>query len=88
MARHFKPQIILCDVGLPEMDGYQIVRAIRQDQNLSSSYVVALTGCGREEDQNHARDAGFNLHLTKPVDFNSLRSALENPNIKYVFLNA
>ena len=47
------------------MDGYQVVRTLRQDKELSSSYVIALTGYGRDEDQRQAREAGFDLHMTK-----------------------
>ncbi|WP_162150287.1 response regulator [Asticcacaulis sp. AC460] len=75
-ARGFKPSVILCDIGLPVMDGYQIIRKIREDDELASIYVVALTGYGREADQRRALEAGFDLHLTKPIDFNTLRKAL------------
>lgn len=76
MARLFQPQVILCDIGLPGMDGYQIARTIRQDVSLSSAYVIALTGYGRDEDQRQAHEAGFDLHLTKPIDYNNLCRAL------------
>ena len=76
MARDFCPQVIFCDIGLPVMDGYQVVQTIRKDAALSSMYVIALTGYGREQDQCQALDAGFNLHLTKPVDFGALCRAL------------
>nr|MDP9127788.1 ATP-binding protein [Pseudomonadota bacterium] len=75
VARNFRPQIIVCDIGLPGMDGYQVVRTIREDEMLSSAFIIALTGYGREQDKRHALEAGFDLHLTKPVDFNSLRNA-------------
>ncbi len=81
-ARIFRPQVILCDIGLPEVDGYQVVRTIRQDADLSSMYVIALTGYGREIDQQQSLDAGFDLHLTKPIDFISLRRALALADIK------
>jgi signal transduction histidine kinase len=76
MVSSFAPQVIFCDIGLPGMDGYQVVRAIRQDPALAPVYVVALTGYGREEDQRRSLEAGFNLHLTKPIDYESLRRAL------------
>jgi CheY-like chemotaxis protein len=76
IARDFYPQVILCDIGLPVVDGYQVIRMIRQDETLSSTYVIALTGYGREKDQRRALDAGFNLHLTKPMDYNDLRQAI------------
>jgi len=75
-ARAFRPQIVLCDIGLPGMDGYQVVRSIRQDEALSSSYVIAMTGYGRDEDQRQAREAGFDLHMTKPIDYENLRRTL------------
>jgi signal transduction histidine kinase len=75
-ARSFRPQIILCDIGLPGMDGYEVARAIRQDMDLSEVYIIALTGYGRDEDQIRAYEAGFDLHLTKPVDLQVLRRAL------------
>ncbi len=77
-ARTFHPQIVLCDIGLPGMDGYQVVRTLRQDDALSSSYVIAMTGYGRDEDQRQAHEAGFDLHMTKPIDYNNLRRTLAN----------
>ena len=75
-AKSFKPQVVLCDIGLPGMDGYQIARTIRNDPQLSGAYVIALTGYGRDEDQRQAREAGFDMHMTKPIDFSQLRHAL------------
>lgn len=82
-AHTFRPQVILCDIGLPGMDGYQVARCIRQDAALASAYIVALTGYGRDEDQRQAQAAGFDLHLTKPIDYDSLRRALAQADIKY-----
>lgn len=76
IARTFRPQVILCDIGLPGMDGYQVIRSIRSEEELSSIYVIALTGYGRDEDQRRAQEAGFNMHLTKPIDYNILRHKL------------
>jgi signal transduction histidine kinase/ActR/RegA family two-component response regulator len=65
------PDIVLLDIGLPEMDGYQVARALRA---LSSSVrLVALTGYGQAEDVQRALAAGFDAHLVKPVDFATLR---------------
>jgi len=75
-ARIFHPQVVLCDIGLPGMDGYQVARTLRQDEELSSSYVIAMTGYGRDEDQRQAHEAGFDLHMTKPIDYNNLRRML------------
>ncbi|MFB3819616.1 MAG: PAS domain S-box protein [Candidatus Methylomirabilales bacterium] len=75
LAREFHPEVVLCDIGLPRgMDGYAVARALRQDA--SRAYLIALTGYGQEEDQRRAREAGFDLHLTKPVDPRALEPLL------------
>ncbi|MGZ3298239.1 MAG: hybrid sensor histidine kinase/response regulator, partial [Asticcacaulis sp.] len=76
LARRFMPDVILCDIGLPGMDGYQIIRRIREDDQLSPIFAVALTGYGRESDRSHALASGFNLHLTKPIDWPTLAETL------------
>jgi len=76
IAQVFHPQVVLCDIGLPAMDGYEVIRSLRQVEELSSAYVIAMTGYGREEDQRKAREAGFDLHMTKPIDYNNLRQTL------------
>jgi len=75
-ARRFAPDVILCDIGLPGMDGYQIIRKIREDAELAPIYVVALTGYGRETDRSQALASGFDLHLTKPIDWPTLAATL------------
>lgn len=75
LAREFQPEVVLCDIGLPRgMDGYAVARALREDA--SRAYLIALTGYGQEEDQRRAREAGFDLHLTKPVDPRALEPLL------------
>jgi CheY-like chemotaxis protein len=59
------------------MDGFAVARALRQDAELSSVFLIAATGYGQEEDQRLCREAGFDLHLTKPVDFVHLQKLLE-----------
>jgi CheY-like chemotaxis protein len=76
-AHRFRPDIVLCDIGIPGgMDGYAVARAFRQDPELASTYLVAITGYGQEEDRRRSREAGFNVHLTKPVDFDDLQRQL------------
>lgn len=77
VARDFLPQVILCDIGLPGIDGYQVVQRLRADPELAKIYVIALTGYGRDQDRKHARDAGFDQHMTKPIDFRMLRQTLD-----------
>ncbi len=68
-TRETRPDLVLCDIGLPgELDGYDVARAIRQDDALGSVRLVAVTGYGQEEDTRRAREAGFDQHLVKPVD--------------------
>lgn len=73
-ATALPPQIVLCDVGLPPgKGGYDVARALRAKPETASAYLVALTGYGEDEDRAQAREAGFDFHVTKPVD----RSQLE-----------
>ncbi len=74
MGREFAPRVVICDIGLPGgMDGYAVARAMREDATLSSAYIVALSGYGQDTDKQNALKAGFDTHLTKPVDFEDLR---------------
>lgn len=66
-ARDFQPEIVLCDIGLPDLDGYEVARALRADPALRSVYLVAVTGYGQEEDRRRALQSGFDYHVTKPV---------------------
>jgi signal transduction histidine kinase/DNA-binding response OmpR family regulator len=76
-ARSFRPEVVLCDIGLPGgMDGYAVARALRADPDLSSVYLIAATGYGQAEDQRRSREAGFDAHLTKPIDFAELQRLL------------
>lgn len=75
-AKEFRPRVILCDIGLPELDGYQVAHQLRREPELSSTYVIALTGYGRDADMRQAKEAGFDLHMTKPLDPALLKRAL------------
>jgi PAS domain S-box-containing protein len=67
-AREFRPEVVLCDIGLPGMDGYAVCRELRRHPATASVCLIAVSGYGQEEDRRRAREAGFDLHLTKPVD--------------------
>ena len=77
-ARDFVPDVILCDIGLPEIDGYQVIQELRHDPNLARIYVIALTGYGRDSDRERALRSGFDLHLTKPIDWPILAGVLRD----------
>lgn len=79
-ARQFHPEIVLCDLGLPGMDGFQVAAALKGDPRTASARLIAVTGYGREEDRRRSKAAGFDLHLTKPVDPARLRQVLQAPS--------
>jgi CheY-like chemotaxis protein len=65
--RH-KPQVLICDIGLPGVDGYEIAGRLRHDPAFSSCLMIAVTGYGEVADRERARGAGYSHHLTKPAD--------------------
>src|SRR5262249_34301312 len=67
-AQQGQPDVVLCDIGLPGMDGYQVARALRHDPATAGIRLIAITGYGRDEDRCQALAAGFHEHLVKPVD--------------------
>ena len=75
-AASFAPEVVLLDLGLPEMDGYEVARRLRQRPAFVGVRIVALTGYGQSEDLRRSREVGFDDHLTKPVDFAALERVL------------
>jgi PAS domain S-box-containing protein len=75
-AREFRPDVLLCDVGLPEMSGYDVARAFRDDARLKDVLLVALTGYAGPEDQHRAAESGFQRHFPKPPDLAALEDLL------------
>jgi two-component system CheB/CheR fusion protein len=71
-----RPDVVLCDIGLPGMDGYEVARALRKDPRLRGTFLVALTGYALPEDQRRATDAGFDAHLSKPPSVEQIRRAI------------
>ncbi|RYZ02238.1 MAG: response regulator [Myxococcales bacterium] len=70
------PDVALVDIGLPELDGLEVAKLLRQDPKLEKLLLIALTGYGQREDREAARRAGFDTHLVKPVDFDALLGLL------------
>jgi two-component system, chemotaxis family, CheB/CheR fusion protein len=75
-AADFRPDVVLLDIGLPGMDGYEVAQKMRELPGLRDIRLVAVTGYGRSDDRLRARDAGFDDHLTKPVEFAILERTL------------
>jgi signal transduction histidine kinase len=78
LAEH-RPEIILLDIGLPGMDGFEVAQSIRRQAGMESTVLIALTGYGQDDDRRRSREAGFDHHLVKPVDIDALLSILSRP---------
>ena len=79
LAQVLKPDVVLCDIGLPDFDGFKVAKMLRDDATLAATRLVALSGYGQAEDRTRARQAGFDLHLTKPPSLEALQKALQPP---------
>jgi CheY-like chemotaxis protein len=75
-AAALTPDVVLLDIGLPKLNGYEACRRIRETPGGRNMTLVALTGWGQEEDREKSSDAGFNAHLVKPVDLVALKRLL------------
>ncbi|MBV8030625.1 MAG: response regulator, partial [Betaproteobacteria bacterium] len=80
VARSFRPQVILLDIGMPGLDGYGAAREIRRDPGARAIKIVALTGWGQDEDRRRVREAGFDAHIVKPAELDVLRRVLSEVN--------
>jgi len=78
-AAEFKPDFAFLDIGLPKMNGYELARCLRGTPATAHTVLVAVTGWGQQEDIRRAREAGFAIHLTKPVEVDAIAQILQNP---------
>ncbi len=76
LARTYRPEVVLLDIGLPKMDGYELARRIRADAALQGTVLVAVTGYGQMHDRARASASGFHHHLVKPVEYRDLQEVL------------
>ncbi len=77
VANEFRPDVVLLDIGLPLMDGYEVARRLRQTPQTAGALLIALTGYGQQGDRQRGRDAGFDGHMLKPVDPHALAKMIE-----------
>jgi len=77
VATEFRPEVVLLDIGLPLMDGYEVARRLRQTPQTAGALLIALTGYGQQGDRQRGRDAGFDGHMLKPVDPHALAKLIE-----------
>jgi len=85
-ARAFRPDAVLLDIGMPDMDGYAVCEALRAESLLKNTVVIAQTGWGRDRDRSTSRQAGFDHHLVKPVSLEALEqllSAIADNRVSY-----
>jgi CheY-like chemotaxis protein len=75
-ASRARPDVVLCDLGMAETDGFTVARHLRQHLNDAHLPLIAYSGYGQGEVRRRARDAGFDLHLTKPLDLGQLQQAM------------
>ena len=76
-----RPEIVLLDIGLPGMDGYQVAAHLRGVASVKDALIIAVSGYGQEQDRIRSREAGFDHHLVKPVDYDDLLSLLDRTSI-------
>ncbi len=75
-ARESRPDVVLCDIGLPDLDGYEVARRIRSVPELRETRLIALSGYAQPEDRERARQAGFEAHLAKPPRLEQLEQMI------------
>lgn len=83
-AKEFVPDAVLCDIGLPVMDGFEIARRMRSEPSLERALLIALTGYAAQRDVQTALEAGFHMHLSKPADMAAIRNALREALLRRV----
>jgi CheY-like chemotaxis protein len=80
-VRDFRPEVILLDIGLPGMTGYEVAKQLRARPEFESLVLAAITGYGQAEDRRRSSEAGFDMHLTKPLDPLKLEAVVASPHL-------
>lgn len=76
LARRYRPDFLLLDIGIPGLDGFQVAAMVRREPHLQATKIVAITGWASDEDRDRSREVGIDYHLVKPVDIGFLESLL------------
>jgi CheY-like chemotaxis protein len=82
VASDKKPDVILLDIGMPGMNGYEVAKQLRAQHEFADTLLVAITGYGRASDVKQTQSAGFDYHLVKPVDYEELQAVLASRSAK------
>jgi len=77
-----QPDVVLMDIGMPKLNGYDAARRIRGHASGKDTFLIALSGWGQEEDKVRSANAGFNAHITKPVDVSTLNKLLADHAVR------
>lgn len=77
-ARDFSPEIVFLDIGLPGMSGYEVARALRAEQGDRKMVLIALSGYGEDEDAERSMASGFDRHILKPIDIDTLQGFIDD----------
>lgn len=84
VANETKPDVVLLDIGLPKLNGYEVARQLRCEPWAQSAILIAITGWGQSEDKNLSRQAGFDHHLVKPVDPDALLKLIHKQKTAHI----
>jgi len=79
-AERHRPDVVLCDIGLPGLDGYGVARKLRDNPTTAKAHLIAVTAYEQDEDRRRSHEAGFEQHLVKPVDPDALQRVLNCPS--------
>jgi CheY-like chemotaxis protein len=80
-AEQYQPDVVLCDIGLPGLDGYGVARKLRDNPATATARLIAVTAYGQDEDRRRSHEAGFEQHLVKPLDPDALQRVLNCPAV-------
>lgn len=81
-AKELHPDIIICDIGLPGMDGYEVAQLMRKDDEIKDAFLIALSGYAGPEDRKRSKEAGFDRHLAKPADISAIERVIAEASMR------